>query len=98
MMSARSSRSEAHALVGTYQKLGLRKGNEFIVLKPVRQQTQYGYNPVNYALTEQPVDQPFLNEAISYYQAASYLYDKRLYRGVTPEEAAKLVLPAPLRP
>jgi len=87
-----------HSVMGTYQKLGLRKGNDFIVLKPVRQQTQYVYNPANFVLVEKPVDEAFLTEAIAYYQTASYLYDHELYREITADEAAKLTPPALAKP
>ena len=90
---------DARALVGTYQKLGLLKGTDFLVLKPVRQQTQYRYNPANYSLTEQPLDPVFKAEGISYYQAASDLFQKQLYREVTAEESQRLLAaPTPAKP
>ncbi len=78
--------SQARALVGTYQKLGLLKGDDFLVLKPVRQQSQYLYNRASHALTEQPLDPAFQAEAVAYYQTASYLYEHKLYRALTAEE------------
>lgn len=84
----------AHALLGNYQKLGLRRGNDFMVLKPVRQSVQFVYNPKDYSLTAAPLKEAFRTEAISYYQAASYLYDENLYRELTPEEFNRY-LPAP---
>jgi len=87
--------NDGRALVGTYQKLGLLKGKEFFVLKPVRQQSQYLYNPTTYSLTEQPVNPDFRAEAISYYQSASDLYQKQLYREVTPEESQRLLATPP---
>ena len=88
---------EAIALVGTYQKLGLLKGDEFLVLKPVRQQTQYRYNRANDALTEEPLDPAFQAEAVSYYQTASYLYLNQLYHELSAEEFSRL-LAAPTQP
>ncbi len=84
---------EARALVGTYQKLGLLKGDDFLVLKPVRQQTQYRYNRGNYVMTEQPLNPAFQAEAVSYYQVASDLYQQQLYRELTPEEVARALAP-----
>ena len=88
---------EARALVGTYQKLGLLKGEQFLVLKPVRQQTQYAYNRVSFALTEQPLHAAFQAEAISYYQTASELFQNEHYREISGEETKRL-LAAPAGP
>ena len=89
--------AEGRALVGTYQKLGLLKGDNFFVLTPVRQQNQYRYNRSSYTLTDQPVDPAFRGEAISYYQAASYLFQQQLYRELGAEEFARLLAP-PAKP
>ena len=86
---------DARALVGTYQKLGLLRAEDFLVLKPVRQQTQYRYNPANYALTEQPINPAFQAEAVSYYQTASELYQEQRYRELTAAEIQRaLAVPA----
>ncbi len=81
---------EARALVGTYQKLGLLKGEQFLVLKPVRQQAQYAYNRVSFALTEQSLNPAFHAEAISYYQTASELFQNERYREISGEETKRL--------
>ena len=93
----RTDPRETHALVGTYQKLGLLKGDDFLVLAPVRRQTQYSYNRSSFALTPQPLNPAFLAETISYYQTASYLYQKQLYRELSAEEFSRL-LAAPAGP
>ena len=84
---------EARALVGTYQKLGLLKGEDFLVLTPVRRQNQYRYNRTSFALTEQPLNQAFANEAVSYYQTASHLFQQQLYRELSPGEFARHLEP-----
>ena len=81
----------AHALLGNYQKLGLRKGDDFLVLKPVRQTAQFVYSARDFSLTPRPTDEAFRAEAISYYQAASYLYDQKLYRALSADETARLM-------
>ncbi len=81
---------EARAPVGTYQKLGLLKGTDFLVLKPVRQQSQYRYNPVSFSLTEQPLSPGFKEEGISYYQVASDLFQKQRYHEITAEDTQRL--------
>lgn len=79
----------ARVLVGTYQKLGHLKGDDFMVLSPVRRQTHYRYKgPPSFALSEQPMNEEMLAETISYYQTASYLYEHNLYRALT-DGAAK---------
>jgi phosphoglycerol transferase MdoB-like AlkP superfamily enzyme len=81
--------AEARVLVGTYQKLGLLKGDDFLVLTPVRRENQYRYNRSSFALTEQPLNPAFAGEAVSYYQTASYLFQQQLYRELTAEELAR---------
>ncbi|MDB6115354.1 MAG: ltaS2 1, partial [Lacunisphaera sp.] len=54
---------EARVLVGTYQKLGLLKGDDFLVLTPVRRQAQYVYNRTNYGLAEHALNPAFQAEA-----------------------------------
>ena len=85
---------EGRALIGTYQKLGLLKGDDFLVLNPVRRQTQYRYNRANFSLTEQPVNPALLAETVSYYQAASYLYEHNLYRALSADDFARAMQPA----
>ena len=88
----------AHALLGNYQKLGLRKGDDFIVLKPVRQTAQFVYNVRDFSLTPRPTDEAFRAEAISYYQAASYLYEHNLYHALSPDEFSRYLQPATTNP
>lgn len=79
----------ARILVGTYQKLGQLRGDNFMVLNPVRRQTLYRYNRNNFSLTVQPMDKAFLNDTVSYYQTASYLYEHNLYRALSAEEFSR---------
>jgi phosphoglycerol transferase MdoB-like AlkP superfamily enzyme len=88
---------EGRALVGTYQKLGLLKDDDFAVLTPVRHQAQYLYNRANFGLTPQPLDPAFQAEAVSYYQTASHLFQNQLYRELGAEEFQRL-LAAPAKP
>jgi len=82
---------EARVLVGTYQRLGLLKGDDFIVLNPVRRQIQYRYDRTTFGLTDQPLNPAFLTEAVSYYQTASELYQKQCYRELDAEEFQRLL-------
>lgn len=79
--------ADAHALIGNYQKLGHLEKGELVVLRP-RGQATYHYELGSATLT--PVASSIYGdeEAISYYQAASYLYKHRLYQALSPEEYA----------
>ncbi|MFZ5494610.1 MAG: LTA synthase family protein [Verrucomicrobiota bacterium] len=76
---------EAHALIGTYQKLGHLEKGEFVVLQP-RGESTYKYEFDTKTLTPAADSNYGRQEAISYYQAASYLYKHGLYRALSPEE------------
>lgn len=89
----RTDPAAGRILVGTYQKLGLLQGDDFIVLNPVRRQTQYRYDRASFGLTAQPLNPALLAQAVGYYQTASYLYEHRLYRALTPEEPADAARP-----
>jgi phosphoglycerol transferase MdoB-like AlkP superfamily enzyme len=83
--------AEGRVLVGTYQKLGLLKADNFLVLTPVRRQAQYRYDRVNYGLTEQPLNAALLGEAVSYYQTASELYQNQRYRELSAADFVRLL-------
>jgi phosphoglycerol transferase MdoB-like AlkP superfamily enzyme len=89
--------SEGRILVGTYQKLGLLKADNFLVLTPVRRQAQYRYDRASYALTQQPLSAAFQNEAVSYYQTASELYQNQRYRELSAADFVRL-LSTPVHP
>ncbi|HVZ66471.1 MAG TPA: LTA synthase family protein [Lacunisphaera sp.] len=86
--------ADGNAFVGTYQKLGMLRGDDFAVLSPVRKQAQYRYDRQSYALAPQPLDPAFQAEAISYYEAASRMFEEQRYRELTADEAAKLMTAA----
>lgn len=77
--------TEAHALVGSYQKLGHLEKGEFVVLRPHGENT-YRYDMQSRRLTPMAASDYSTWETISYYQAASYLYTHGLYRALNPEE------------
>jgi len=77
---------DAHALLGNYQKLGHLERNEFIILRPQRGSAMYHYQLGSSVLTPMPDDPEERDEAIGYYQTASYLYEHGLYRALTAEE------------
>lgn len=77
---------DAHALVGTYQKLGHLEKGEFVVLKPQRGESVYRLGADGATLTPAEHSDYAEREAISFYQAANYLYQHDLYRELTPDE------------
>jgi hypothetical protein len=77
---------DAHALLGNYQKLGHLENGEFEVLRPQRGMTTYSITLATGAQTPVAPSAYAQNEAISYYQTASYLYSHGLYRALTAEE------------
>jgi phosphoglycerol transferase MdoB-like AlkP superfamily enzyme len=77
------------ALIGNYQRLGLYKPGTLAVLKPMRKTNAYKYDPNTFTLTDRDSDQADIDEAIAYYQTASYLYKNHLYQELTKGETVK---------
>jgi len=70
---------EERALSGTYRKLVLMKGSKTMILSDQKKQNFYDWNMANNSLKPIPTDQNFLEETISWYQTADYLFtEKRL--------------------
>ncbi len=82
--------TEAHALVGTYQKLGHLEKGELVVLGPQHDARTYRYDPDTGAQVPAAPSAYAEEEAISYYQAASLLYRRGRYRAVSTEEKTRL--------
>jgi phosphoglycerol transferase MdoB-like AlkP superfamily enzyme len=77
--------AEAHALIGNYQKLGHLEKGEFVILRP-RGGSTYKYEFGTNTMTPVAESASGTLEAISFYQGASYLYKKGLYRALSAEE------------
>jgi len=88
-LDVRNTNDGRRALIGNYQRLGLYKPGRLVVLKPVRGKAAYDYDPATFALTPRQSDGSDIDEAIAYYQTASYLYKNNLFREVAPDEIAK---------
>lgn len=70
---------EERAFSGTYRKLVLMKGHKTMILSDQKKQNFYDWNPADNSLKPLPMDTNFLEEAISWYQTADYLFtNKRL--------------------
>ncbi len=77
---------EQRALIGTYQKLGYIKGDKVVVLDVQRRNQFFTYDRTSNNLTPATNDQALLNEAVSYYQGAYYLYKNGLTKNTTKQK------------
>ena len=68
---------EERALVGTYRKLVLMKKEKVMILSDQKKQASYTWNKLDNSLTPMPIDPGFLNETISWYQTADYLFNNK---------------------
>ena len=68
------NKEDERAFIGNYRKLGLLKEDKLMVLSDQRQSNFYKWNRNNNSLEELPINNNFLNETISFYQVADYLY------------------------
>ncbi len=66
--------------MGTYQNIGYVRGDKMVVLSPQKKVEMFKVNFNTGAEEKIPVDTSLLNEAIAYYQTASYLYKHNLYK------------------
>lgn len=65
---------DERALIGNYRKLGLLKADKLMVLSEQKESDFYQWNKADNSLNKIPNDAYFLDETISYYQVADYLY------------------------
>lgn len=71
---------EERALIGTYRKLALMKGNKVTILSDQKKQAQYQWNASDNSLKPAPADRDFLEETIAWYQTADYLFTNKLLK------------------
>ncbi len=71
--------SQSRVLVGNYQKLGYSDGRQLLLLLPQKKTIDY---VIENGMNRQKVliDEPLLEDAIAYYQAAHYLLSRNLYQ------------------
>ncbi len=73
---------DERAFISTYQSLGYIKNNKLVILDPNKKVATYQPDFTTGSAISLPADQQLINEAISNYQMASYLYQKGLYGSV----------------
>jgi phosphoglycerol transferase MdoB-like AlkP superfamily enzyme len=88
----RTSKGDRRALIGNYQKLGLYEDGILDVLKPMRDHHSYTYDPKTFAVSPIAKDAGGRDEAVAYYQTASYLYRNNGYKAVSTSEQAAYTL------
>ncbi|MDV6167446.1 sulfatase-like hydrolase/transferase [Flavobacterium sp. DG1-102-2] len=67
-------------LMGTYRKLTLMKQDKVMILSDQKKQNFYSYSLKDNSLKPQKMEKGFLNEAISWYQTADYLFSHKLLK------------------
>lgn len=65
---------DERAFIGNYRKLGYLKDNKVMVLGDGKTANFYQWNPADNSMNALPMDNGFLETAISNYQVADYLY------------------------
>jgi len=80
---------EAHALLGSYQKLGHLEKGHLTVLEPQRGESTYRVDLATGSQTSISQDDYSEKETIAYFQVASYLYRRDLYKALTAADNAR---------
>ena len=71
---------EERALIGTYRKLVLMKKEKVMILSDQKKQAFYDWNKKDNSLKPIPMEKTFLDETISWYQTADYLFTNKLLK------------------
>lgn len=71
---------EERALLGTYRKLVLMKKDKVMILSDQKKQAFYTWNKEDNSLKSLPIERTFLDETISWYQTADYLFTNKLLK------------------
>ena len=69
---------DERAFIANYQKLGYIKNDRLTILSPQQKVTSYKINRSTGAIERQSIDEGVVNEAVTYYQSASYVQKNRL--------------------
>lgn len=71
---------EERSLMGTYRKLVLMKQEKVMILSDQKKEAFYTWNKNDNSLKSIPMDKTFLDETISWYQTADYLFTNKLLK------------------
>lgn len=67
--------TEERTFIGNYRKLGLLKDNKVMILDELGNANFYSWNPVDNALSPEPLNEEFVKRTVSYYEVADDLYE-----------------------
>lgn len=85
-----SGAEPGRALIGNYQKLGLYQGNQLGILKPVRDAMTFRYDSTTNETVPVTHDPALIDDAIAYYQTASWLFKNGHQRELSEVERSRL--------
>ncbi len=74
--------NEERAFISNHRKLGLRKGNDLVILDSDKDARFFKWNKTDNSLTKTPENKALESEAIIYYQSAYTFYKNGLMQGV----------------
>lgn len=86
---AQSNDVKGRAFIGNYQKLGLLRDGRLAVLKPVRQSATMTYDRTTHAMKRSAADESLTDDAIAYYQTASWLFKQGKQRELSAAELSR---------
>ena len=66
--------------ISTYQDMGYIRNNKLVILSPRARVEMYSFDYFSGVNTPIPLDKSLVNEAISWYQGASFLYKEKKYK------------------
>ena len=69
---------DERAFIANYQKLGYIKNDRLTILSPQQKATSYKIDRLTGTIKSEKVDEESLNEAVTYYQSASFMQKNRL--------------------
>ncbi len=69
---------DERAFIANYQKLGYIKNDRLTILSPHQKVTSYKINRNTGAMKREAIDEEVVNEAVTYYQSASFVQKNRL--------------------
>ncbi|MCX6239368.1 MAG: sulfatase-like hydrolase/transferase, partial [Bacteroidia bacterium] len=69
---------DERAFIANYQKLGYIKNDRLTILSPQQKATSYKIDRFTGKINSEPIDEESLNEAVTYYQSASYVQKNHL--------------------
>jgi phosphoglycerol transferase MdoB-like AlkP superfamily enzyme len=86
---AQPADTSGRALLGNYQKLGLYTPGKLTVLKPVGESLAFTYDSRTHEMRRETPNTMARDDAIAYYQTASWIFKHGLQHALTPDETAR---------